>query len=32
MNPLAAYTLALGDDALILAQRLGDCVEHSPQI
>jgi ring-1,2-phenylacetyl-CoA epoxidase subunit PaaC len=32
MNPLAAYALALGDDALILAQRLGEWVAHAPQI
>jgi ring-1,2-phenylacetyl-CoA epoxidase subunit PaaC len=31
-TPLAAYTLALGDDALILAQRLGEWVAHAPQI
>jgi len=29
---LAAYSLALGDDALILAQRLGEWVAHAPQI
>jgi ring-1,2-phenylacetyl-CoA epoxidase subunit PaaC len=32
MNPLAAYSLALGDDALILTQRLGEWVAHAPQI
>jgi ring-1,2-phenylacetyl-CoA epoxidase subunit PaaC len=31
-QPLAAYALALGDDALILAQRLGEWVAHAPQI
>ncbi|MGH3229069.1 MAG: 1,2-phenylacetyl-CoA epoxidase subunit PaaC [Streptosporangiaceae bacterium] len=31
-EPLAAYALALGDDALILAQRLGEWVAHAPQI
>jgi ring-1,2-phenylacetyl-CoA epoxidase subunit PaaC len=30
--PLAAYALALGDDALILAQRLGESVARAPQI
>jgi len=30
--PLAAYALALGDDALILAQRLGEWVSRAPQI
>lgn len=29
---LAAYALGLGDDALILAQRLGEWVAHAPQI
>jgi ring-1,2-phenylacetyl-CoA epoxidase subunit PaaC len=28
----AAYALTLGDDALILAQRLGEWVAHAPQI
>jgi ring-1,2-phenylacetyl-CoA epoxidase subunit PaaC len=32
LPPLAAYALALGDDALILAQRLGEWVAHAPQI
>jgi ring-1,2-phenylacetyl-CoA epoxidase subunit PaaC len=32
MSPLAAYTLGLGDDALILAQRLGEWVAGAPQI
>jgi ring-1,2-phenylacetyl-CoA epoxidase subunit PaaC len=32
LPPLAAYTLALGDDALILAQRLSEWVAHAPQI
>ena len=32
MSPLAAYTLGLGDDALILAQRLGEWVADAPQI
>jgi ring-1,2-phenylacetyl-CoA epoxidase subunit PaaC len=32
LPPLAAYSLALGDDALILAQRLGEWVAHAPQI
>ena len=32
MKPLAAYTLGLGDDALILAQRLGEWVARAPQI
>jgi ring-1,2-phenylacetyl-CoA epoxidase subunit PaaC len=31
-QPLAAYALALGDDALILAQRLGEWVARAPQI
>jgi ring-1,2-phenylacetyl-CoA epoxidase subunit PaaC len=31
-TPLAAYALALGDDALILAQRLSEWVAHAPQI
>ena len=30
--PLAGYALALGDDALILAQRLGEWVARAPQI
>jgi ring-1,2-phenylacetyl-CoA epoxidase subunit PaaC len=32
LPPLAGYALALGDDALILAQRLGEWVAHAPQI
>jgi ring-1,2-phenylacetyl-CoA epoxidase subunit PaaC len=32
LEPLAAYALALGDDALILAQRLGEWVARAPQI
>ena len=32
LPPLAAYALALGDDALILAQRLGEWVAHAPQL
>ncbi len=32
LPPLAAYTLALGDDALILAQRLAEWVADAPQI
>ena len=32
LPPLGAYALALGDDALILAQRLGEWVAHAPQI
>jgi ring-1,2-phenylacetyl-CoA epoxidase subunit PaaC len=32
LPPVAAYALALGDDALILAQRLGEWVAHAPQI
>ena len=32
LPPLAAYALALGDDALILAQRLGEWVARAPQI
>jgi ring-1,2-phenylacetyl-CoA epoxidase subunit PaaC len=32
MNPLATYALRLGDDALILAQRLGEWVASAPQI
>jgi len=31
-EPLAAYALGLGDDALVLAQRLGEWVAHAPQI
>ena len=31
-EPLAAYALALGDDALILAQRLGEWVARAPQV
>jgi ring-1,2-phenylacetyl-CoA epoxidase subunit PaaC len=30
--PLAAYALALGDDALILAQRLGEWAARAPQL
>jgi ring-1,2-phenylacetyl-CoA epoxidase subunit PaaC len=32
MPPLAAYALGLGDDALILAQRLGEWVARAPQM
>jgi ring-1,2-phenylacetyl-CoA epoxidase subunit PaaC len=32
LPPLAAYALGLGDDALILAQRLGEWVTYAPQI
>jgi ring-1,2-phenylacetyl-CoA epoxidase subunit PaaC len=32
LPPLAGYALALGDDALILAQRLGEWVAQAPQI
>jgi ring-1,2-phenylacetyl-CoA epoxidase subunit PaaC len=32
LPPLAAYALALGDDALILSQRLAEWVAHAPQI
>jgi ring-1,2-phenylacetyl-CoA epoxidase subunit PaaC len=32
LPPLAAYALGLGDDALILAQRLGEWAAHAPQI
>jgi ring-1,2-phenylacetyl-CoA epoxidase subunit PaaC len=32
LPPLAAYVLALGNDALILAQRLSEWVAHAPQI
>lgn len=32
LPPLAAYALGLGDDALILAQRLGEWVAYAPQI
>jgi ring-1,2-phenylacetyl-CoA epoxidase subunit PaaC len=32
LPPLAAYALGLGDDALILAQRLGEWVARAPQI
>jgi len=32
LPPLAAYALALGDDALILAQRLGQWVARAPQL
>jgi ring-1,2-phenylacetyl-CoA epoxidase subunit PaaC len=32
LPPLVTYALALGDDALILAQRLGEWVAHAPQI
>ncbi len=32
LPPLAAYALALGDDALVLAQRLGEWVASAPQI
>ena len=32
LSALATYTLRLGDDALVLAQRLGEWVAHAPQI
>jgi ring-1,2-phenylacetyl-CoA epoxidase subunit PaaC len=32
VQPLAAYALALGEDALILAQRLGEWVARAPQL
>jgi ring-1,2-phenylacetyl-CoA epoxidase subunit PaaC len=32
LPPLAAYALGLGDDALVLAQRLGEWVARAPQI
>jgi ring-1,2-phenylacetyl-CoA epoxidase subunit PaaC len=32
LPPLAAYALALGDDALILAQRLGEWAARAPQL
>ena len=32
MIPLAAYALSLGDDALVLAQRLGEWVTNAPQL
>ena len=32
LPPVAAYALTLGDDALILAQRLAEWVAHAPQI
>jgi ring-1,2-phenylacetyl-CoA epoxidase subunit PaaC len=32
LPPLAGYALALGDDALILAQRLGEWVSYAPQM
>ena len=32
LPPLAAYAVALGDDALILAQRLGEWVARAPQL
>ena len=32
LPPVAAYALGLGDDALILAQRLGEWVARAPQI
>ena len=32
LPPLAAYALALGDDALIVAQRLGEWVSYAPQM
>ncbi|MDP9398842.1 MAG: phenylacetate-CoA oxygenase subunit PaaC [Actinomycetota bacterium] len=32
LPPLAAYALGLGDDALVLAQRLGEWVTRAPQI
>ena len=32
LPPLSAYALALGDDALVLAHRLGDWITRAPQI
>ena len=32
MNDLVAYTLALGDDALVLSQRLTEWCSHAPEI
>ncbi|MGH3355294.1 MAG: 1,2-phenylacetyl-CoA epoxidase subunit PaaC, partial [Nocardioidaceae bacterium] len=32
MSGAAAYTLRLGDDALVLAQRLGEWIAAAPQI
>ncbi len=32
LSPLSRYALGLGDDALVLAQRLGDWVTDAPQI
>jgi ring-1,2-phenylacetyl-CoA epoxidase subunit PaaC len=32
LPPLAAYALGLGDDALVLAQRLGEWVARAPQL
>jgi ring-1,2-phenylacetyl-CoA epoxidase subunit PaaC len=32
LPPLASYALALGDDALVLAQRLGEWVARAPQL
>jgi ring-1,2-phenylacetyl-CoA epoxidase subunit PaaC len=32
VNPLAAYTLGLGDDALVLAQRCGEWISKAPQL
>ncbi len=32
MTPLAAYALGLGDDALVLAQRLAEWITRAPQI
>jgi ring-1,2-phenylacetyl-CoA epoxidase subunit PaaC len=31
-EPTAAYALGLGDDALILAQRLGEWIAHAPEL
>ncbi|HSK56851.1 MAG TPA: 1,2-phenylacetyl-CoA epoxidase subunit PaaC [Jiangellales bacterium] len=32
LPPVAEYSLRLGDDALVLAQRLGEWVAHAPQL
>ncbi|MGZ4589514.1 MAG: 1,2-phenylacetyl-CoA epoxidase subunit PaaC [Actinomycetes bacterium] len=31
-SPLAVYALRLGDDALVMAQRLGEWIAHAPQL
>ncbi len=31
-NPLTVYTLRLADDALVLAQRMGQWIAHAPQL